>query len=110
MNAKRLSTNFSLYQHLFTEDSTIINSKIEQFLAKGQIWMYDKGVLVNGSPFNNFKEIIKVKGFSQRSKPYLSKLKDTGKQYKYRFTFFSKPLNTPPPSFNFLGQGTRDKG
>lgn len=93
MNVNRLSTNLDGTLALSPEEVLNIDNKIQEFLSNGQIWVYKNGILVNGSPFNNFKEAICTLGLTARSKPYILKLKDTGKLYKNCYTFYSKPLN-----------------
>ena len=94
INSYRLTTNLNNKITSSNQDTLSIDKKIEELLATGQIWVYDKGLLVNGSPFNNFKEIVKALGFTKRSKSYIIKFMDTGKQYKYRYTFYSKPFES----------------
>ena len=94
INSYRLTTNLNNKITSSNQDTLSIDKKIEELLATGQIWVYDKGLLVNGSPFNSFKEIVKALGFTKRSKSYIIKFMDTGKQYKHRYTFYSKPFES----------------
>lgn len=56
------------------------------------IWVYDKGVLLNGSPFFSFASAMASIGYSKTSIAGRRSI-DTGKIIGGRFTFYSKPLN-----------------
>lgn len=94
MNINRLSTHLDGAGAISQEEIMNTDNKIEEFLFESQIWVYKKGILVSGSPFNNFKEVISTLGLTARSKPYILKLKDTGKLYKNTYTFYSKPFKS----------------
>jgi hypothetical protein len=55
------------------------------------VGVYDKGVLIEGSPFLSISHCVKSLkhlGFSN----HIKDIKDTGKLYKNRYTVYSKPL------------------
>lgn len=55
------------------------------------VWLYDKGELIEGSPFLSISHCVKSLkhlGFSL----HINNIKDTGKLYKNRYTIYSKPL------------------
>lgn len=55
------------------------------------IWVYDNGVLLNGSPFSSFASAMKAIGYSKTSIAGRRTI-DTGKLIGGRFTFYSKPV------------------
>ena len=55
------------------------------------IWVYDNGVLLNGSPFSSFASAMKAIGYSKTSIAGRRSI-DTGKLIGGRFTFYSNPL------------------
>ena len=55
------------------------------------IWVYDNGVLLNGSPFSSFASAMKAIAYSKTSIAGRRSI-DTGKLIGGRFTFYSKPL------------------
>lgn len=54
------------------------------------IWVYDKGVLLNGSPFSSFASAMEAIGYSKTSVAGRRSI-DTDKIIGGRFTFYSKP-------------------
>lgn len=56
-----------------------------------QIWVYEKGVLLNGSPFSSFASAMEAAGYSKTSIAGRRSI-DTGKIIGGRFTFYSNPL------------------
>lgn len=65
MNVNRLTTNLATKNGLNPQEMIIIDQKIEEFLSSSQIWVYDNGKVVNGSPFNNIKTVISALGFKK---------------------------------------------
>lgn len=55
------------------------------------IWVYDNNVLVNGSPFNKIADASVSIGIDRKSLT-ISRYIDTGKLYKNRYSFYSKPI------------------
>jgi hypothetical protein len=55
------------------------------------IWVYDKGELINGSPFYTFRSAMEAIGYSKSSVAARRNI-DTGKVVGKRFTFYSNPL------------------
>ena len=55
------------------------------------IWVYDNGVLLNGSPFSSFASAMEAAGYSKTSIAGRRSI-DTGKIIGGRFTFYSNPL------------------
>jgi hypothetical protein len=56
-----------------------------------QVWVYDRGELLNGSPFLSISHCVKSLkhlGFTN----HINNIKDTGNLYKGRYTFYTKPL------------------
>lgn len=62
------------------------SEEVELIFEKPEVWAYDQGVLVHGSPFKNKKQAARAIG-----KPSGLITVDTGRPYLNRFTFFSKP-------------------
>ena len=55
------------------------------------IWVYENGVLLNGSPFSSFASAMEAAGYSKTSIAGRRSI-DTGKIIGGRFTFYSNPL------------------
>lgn len=53
------------------------------------VWVYDKGVVVKGSPFKSYSEVCEVIGINRNSK-IVSRYLDTDKLYKERYSFYSQ--------------------
>ena len=56
-----------------------------------QIWAYDQDMMIGGSPFISITQCVKALKHLGITKSF-GPLIDTGKQYKKRYTFYSKPL------------------
>ena len=52
------------------------------------VWVYDKGELIEGSPFLSISHCVKY----LKHLGFPNHIKNTGKLYKYRYTVYSKPL------------------
>jgi hypothetical protein len=60
-------------------------------LKQSAIWVYDKGVLLSGEPFNSFGSAMEAIGYSKTSVAARRSI-DTGKLIAGRYTFYSEPL------------------
>jgi hypothetical protein len=54
------------------------------------IWVYDKDILVEGSPFNSFADAAESLGL-KRTFSIIKRYLDTEKQYLNRYTISSNP-------------------
>ena len=62
---------------------------IEDYPIK-EIYVYDDNKLLSGSPFTSINAVAKA--INTTSQTQIKNLMDTGKVFKNRFTFYSKPL------------------
>ena len=108
MNQNRKSTAFknSSNELKFNLFNNNLDAKISKLLQESNknhpvfipgltklipVWVYDKGELIEGSPFLSISHCVKSLkhlGFSNHRKD----IKDTGNLYKFRYTVYSKPL------------------
>lgn len=67
----------------------ILAQNFSKLINTRNVWVYDKGVLLNGSPFLSYAEAQEALGISRISVAVRRNI-DTGKLYLKRFSFYSK--------------------
>ena len=91
MNKNRLTTNLDSLNKLNKFEMEEIDFRLNTLLEKQKkgVWVYDRDLLVEGSPFPNITQACKSLGIGPRSS-YLN----SGKLVNNRYLFLSNPMKS----------------